>query len=57
MYVVCFSASTYVDFLNELKDAEQAQECRYAIFDVEYATKDGQPRNKIVFFMWFVLLR
>jgi len=45
-------SSTYPDFLKQMKDAEQAQECRYAIFDVEYDTKDGQPRNKIVFFMW-----
>jgi len=45
-------AATYDDFVNEMKAAESAQECRYAVFDVEYATVDGQPRNKICFFMW-----
>lgn len=42
----------YDDLVEELKVAESAQECRYAVIDVEYATKDGQPRNKICFFMW-----
>ena len=45
-------SATYNDFVAHMKVAEVAQECRYAIFDVEYETKDGQPRNKICFFMW-----
>lgn len=42
----------YKDFLADMKGAEDLEECRYAIYDAEYQTKDGQPRNKIVFFMW-----
>jgi len=45
-------SKTYEDFTNEMKAAENAQECRYAVFDVQYETVDGQPRNKICFFMW-----
>jgi cofilin len=45
-------SATYEDFTKEMKEAEAAQECRYAIFDVPYETVDGQPRNKICFFMW-----
>lgn len=45
-------SATYDDFVNEMKEAEKAQECRYAVFDVEYETLDKQPRNKICFFMW-----
>jgi hypothetical protein len=45
-------SQTYDDFKAEMKQAEAARECRYAIFDVEYETTAGQPRNKICFFMW-----
>jgi cofilin len=45
-------AATYDDFTKQMMEAEALQECRYAIFDVEYETVDGQPRNKICFFMW-----
>jgi len=45
-------SATYDDFTHEMKAAETVQECRYAIFDVEYETVDHQPRNKICFFMW-----
>jgi len=45
-------SKTYEEFVQLMKEAESAHECRYAIYDVEYATVDGQPRNKIVFFMW-----
>jgi len=45
-------SATYDDFVDAMKVAESAQECRYAVFDVEYETVDGQPRNKICFFMW-----
>lgn len=42
----------YNDFLAEMAAAEEKGECRYGLFDVEYNTKDSQPRNKLVFFMW-----
>lgn len=45
-------SATYEDFVSEMKEAEKLQECRYAIFDLEYETVDKQPRNKICFFMW-----
>lgn len=45
-------SATYDDFLADLKKAEEKQQCRFAVFDAEFSTKDGQPRNKIVFFMW-----
>jgi cofilin len=45
-------SQTYDDFKAAMKQAEAAKECRYAIFDVVYSTVDGQPRNKICFFMW-----
>jgi cofilin len=45
-------SATYDEFVEELKAAEKEKECRYAVFDAEFSTKDGQPRNKIVFFMW-----
>jgi len=44
--------ATYDDFVGELKAAEAKGECRFAVFDAAYTTDDGQPRNKIVFFMW-----
>jgi hypothetical protein len=42
----------YKDFLADMTEAEEQGECRYAIYDVEYQTKDNQSRNKLVFFMW-----
>jgi cofilin len=45
-------SATYDEFLEELKQAESKSECRFAVFDAEFSTKDGQQRNKIVFFMW-----
>lgn len=45
-------SSTYDEFLKDMKAAEDVDQCRFAVFDAEFSTKDGQPRNKIVFFMW-----
>jgi len=45
-------SATYDDFLEDMKEAERLEQCRFAIFDAEYKTKDGQPRNKIIFIMW-----
>ncbi|ESO05970.1 hypothetical protein HELRODRAFT_160072 [Helobdella robusta] len=42
----------YEDFLADMTEAEDLCECRYAIFDFEYLTKDNQSRNKLIFFMW-----
>eukprot|EP01084_Bolivina_argentea_P063261 115559_1 len=39
---------TYDNFVEKLP----ANECRYAIFDLDYTTKDGRPGNKIVFITW-----
>jgi hypothetical protein len=44
--------ATYDDFVAELKTAEAAGQCRFAVFDAAFSTDDGQARNKIVFFMW-----
>ncbi|KAI0233836.1 Cofilin [Lamellibrachia satsuma] len=44
--------STYDDFVDDLKEAEQKKECRYGLYDAEYELKDGQRRNKLVFFLW-----
>jgi len=45
-------SATFEQFVEELKDAETQQQCRYAIFDAEYKLKDGQNRTKLVFFLW-----
>ncbi len=41
----CFGekSSTYDNFVAKLP----ANECRYAIFDLDYQTKDGRPGNKV----------
>jgi cofilin len=43
---------TYEDFVALLKAAEDKDQCRYGVFDAVFTTKDGQQRDKIVFFMW-----
>eukprot|EP00286_Rhodomonas_abbreviata_P019353 CAMPEP_0181297620 /NCGR_PEP_ID=MMETSP1101-20121128/5336_1 /TAXON_ID=46948 /ORGANISM="Rhodomonas abbreviata, Strain Caron Lab Isolate" /LENGTH=138 /DNA_ID=CAMNT_0023402567 /DNA_START=30 /DNA_END=446 /DNA_ORIENTATION=+ len=35
-------------FLAELP----ADDCRYAVYSMDYTTDDGRPTNKIVFFTW-----
>lgn len=42
----------YEEFLSHLKGVEAKGECRFAVFDVETETKEGQKTNKIAFFMW-----
>jgi cofilin len=44
--------STYDNFVEELKEAEDHRQCRYGVFDAEYKLKDGQTRQKLVFFLW-----
>jgi len=41
-------------FVEDLKEAEGLRQCRYGIYDAQYTLKDGQNRNKIVFFLWYV---
>lgn len=45
-------SATYDDFLADMKKAEENDQCRFAVFDAEFNSKDGVLRNKIVFFMW-----
>lgn len=45
-------SSTYDNFVEDLKEAEEQKQCRYGIFDAEYKLKDGQNRSKLVFFLW-----
>jgi len=45
-------SSSYNNFVEDLKEAEQKRECRYGIFDAEFKLKDGQNRSKLVFFLW-----
>ncbi|KAK2167195.1 hypothetical protein LSH36_31g02100 [Paralvinella palmiformis] len=44
--------ATYDEFVEELIEAENLQQCRYGVYDAEYELKDGQKRNKLVFFLW-----
>eukprot|EP00296_Roombia_truncata_P002213 JP438131.1.p1 GENE.JP438131.1~~JP438131.1.p1 ORF type:complete len:151 (-),score=60.48 JP438131.1:45-461(-) len=49
--VVCDEAAqdaNYDQFLATLP----ANDCRYAVFDLEYDSEDGGKRNKIVFYVW-----
>eukprot|EP00126_Sphaerothecum_destruens_P002721 Sdes_comp16144_c0_seq1m5391 len=41
-------SANYQDFLKELP----ADDCRYAVFDFDYVTKEGGQRNKLTFFVW-----
>jgi len=45
-------STTFDDFVNDLKEAEDKRECRYGVYDAEYKLKDGQNRTKLVFFLW-----
>jgi cofilin len=44
--------ASYDDMVEELKEAEDKRECRYAVFDADYELNDGQKRSKLVFFLW-----
>ena len=39
---------TWEDFTKDLP----ANDCRYAVIDVEFETDDGRPTSKIVFLSW-----
>lgn len=42
---------TWDDFVNSLPP----NECRYAVYDMDFTTNDGRSGNKIVMVAWFVL--
>jgi hypothetical protein len=44
--------SSFDDFVEEFKEAEEKRQCRYGVFDAEYKLNDGQSRKKLVFFLW-----
>jgi cofilin len=43
-------SSSYDDFIADLPEAD----CRWAVYDLEFETKEGGKRNKICFFSWYV---
>jgi len=45
-------SASYDEFLTDMQAARSAGECRYAVYDAEYTTTNGQQRNKLVFFLW-----
>lgn len=45
-------SATFDNFVEEMKEAEDKRECRYAVFDAQFTLKDGQHRSKLVFFLW-----
>ena len=53
MYTLMFAGAKYEMFVQDLKEAEGLRQCRYGIYDAQYTLKDGQNRNKIVFFLWY----
>lgn len=44
--------ASYDEFLRDMQAARSAGECRYAVYDAEYTTSNGQQRNKLVFILW-----
>jgi len=44
--------ASYDEFLQDMQAARSAGECRYAVYDAEYTTSNGQHRNKLVFILW-----
>jgi cofilin len=45
------TSADYEDFVEELPE----NECRWAVFDLEFRNEEGSLRNKIVFIHWYVL--
>jgi len=56
MYVCVLSYTdidtAYDEFLSDMKSAQGLQQCRYAIYDMQYFNPNNQLRNKLLFFMW-----
>lgn len=44
--------ATYEDFMQDLKDAEESKQCRWAVVDIKYKTRSGMDKNKLVYFTW-----
>ncbi|KAI0826831.1 recombinant Actophorin [Trametes gibbosa] len=42
------TTATYDDFIADLPE----EDCRWAVYDFDYQTKDGGQRNKITFYSW-----
>ena len=49
---VLTTGARYNELVGLFQDAEKRKECRYAVFDLEYTTKSGTAKNKLLFFMW-----
>ena len=44
--------ASFEDFCSKLPD----NDCRYAVYDVEIATKSGASANKLIFVSWCALV-
>jgi len=44
--------SSYENFTQEMFDAESRRECRYAVYDAEYQSKEKHEKQKLVFIFW-----
>jgi cofilin len=44
--------ATYEDFVEDLKQAENAKQCRYAIFDAKYQKVGSHEHQKLFFLLW-----
>lgn len=51
-FLVHIAAATYDDLFNDLMEAKNNAESRYAVFDAEYKLSSGQQRTKLVFVFW-----
>lgn len=43
---------TYDDFVEDMVVAEKSKQCRWAVVDVQYKTRSGMDKNKLVYFTW-----
>jgi len=46
------SSASYDDLLNDLKEAEQHAECRWAVIDVDYKSVNGANKSKLCLINW-----
>jgi cofilin len=44
--------SCYDDFVADLKLAEDSKQCRWGVVDIQYKTRSGMDKNKLVYFTW-----
>jgi len=44
--------ATYDEFIADLKEAETAKECRWAVVDFQYKTRSMMTKNKLVYYTW-----